>query len=221
IGMVYTGSFKSKEDKENIRVIETEEGISVAFLSYTYGTNGIPVPDGKEYLVNLIDREQIKEEVEQAEQVADVTILSYHFGNEYERMPSNEQRNLAQYAADLGVEVVIGHNPHVLQPIEWLEGEEGNPTLVAYSLGNFLSGQTNLYRRIGGILQFTVIKYPRQNNNITIEAPAFLPTFVDYDKEDDKMKNIQVMPFEDISEEQLPDADSHLVEIKEHMSQYI
>src|SRR5699024_2704603 len=87
IGMVYTGSFKSKEDKENIRVIETEEGISVAFLSYTYGTNGIPVPDGKEYLVNLIDREQIKEEVEQAEQVADVTILSYHFGNEYERMP--------------------------------------------------------------------------------------------------------------------------------------
>ncbi|MGN8647734.1 CapA family protein [Gracilibacillus sp. HCP3S3_G5_1] len=218
IGMHYTGSFKNEEDKQTIRVLETEEGISVAFLSYTYGTNGIPIPDGKDYLVNLIDLEQIEQEVTEAGELADVTIVSYHFGEEYQRLPNQEQKDLAQFAADLGADVVIGHHPHVLQPIEWVEGKNGKQTLVAYSLGNFLSGQYELDRRIGGILQFTIEK---DGTGIKVHSPSFLPTFVHFEMVNDKMTDIRVIPLKDVSDQQLPNVFDHLAEIKEHLSQNI
>lgn len=222
IGMKYTGSFKDKEDREKIRVIETDENISVAFLSYTYGTNGIPVPEGKDYLVNLIDEQRIKADVKKAEKLADVTVLSYHFGNEYERMPNGYQKELAQFASDLGVEVVIGHHPHVLQPIDWIEGKNGNQTLVAYSLGNFLSGQDKLYRRIGGIFQFKVEKkVDQKSESIRIHTPAFLPTFVQYEMNGGRMTNFAVLPFHEVTEEQLPDHQVKWDEIKAHMSQWV
>lgn len=123
IGMDYTGSFKSEEDKKRIRVINTDEGISIAFLSYTYGTNGMTIPPGKEYLVNLINRTQIKADVAKAQDMADAIIVSYHFGEEYQPLPNQQQKELVQYSADLGVDVIIGHHPHVLQPIEWWKGK--------------------------------------------------------------------------------------------------
>ncbi|KAB8137970.1 CapA family protein [Gracilibacillus oryzae] len=222
IGMEYTGSFKNKNDQERIRVIETEEQISVAFLSYTYGTNGIAVPEGKDYLVNLIDRNQIKKDIEIAQKKADVTVVSYHFGEEYERYPNQTQKQLAQFAADLGVDVVIGHHPHVLQPMEWVEGENGDRTLVAYSLGNFLSGQDKLYRRIGGIFQFAVEKEIHQGKEtIQVHSPSFLPTFVDYDLEDGRMTNFSIMPLSEVTDKQLPDSDEHFIEIDNHMKQWL
>ncbi|UOQ84262.1 CapA family protein [Gracilibacillus salinarum] len=218
IGMLYTGAFKSQADQDTIRVIETDEGISAAFLSYTYGTNGIPVPDGKKYLVNQINRSQIKSDVQEAEKLADITIVSYHFGQEYMREPNQEQKDLVQYAADLGTDVVIGHHPHVLQPIEWVVGEQGNQTLVAYSLGNFLSGQYELNRRIGGVFQFTVEK---QGDSVSVHTPAFLPTFVQFEMVDDTMTNVEVLPMKSVTDQQLSNAKGHLEEMKQHVSQNI
>ncbi len=221
IGMEYTGGFKNEEDQDTIRVIETEENIDVAFLSYTYGTNGIPIPEGKDYLVNLIDRDKIKQDVEKAEEVADLTVVSYHFGNEYERLPSEEQKDLAQFSANLGVEVVIGHHPHVLQPIEWLQSENGEETLVVYSLGNFLSGQDAFFRRIGGMLQFSVEKTVEgSEESIRVHSPAFLPTFVDINITDQGMRDFEVLPLKDAPADVLPEADRHYEEIKTHMSQW-
>ncbi|MCT1902447.1 CapA family protein [Oceanobacillus sp. FSL W8-0428] len=218
IGMPYTGSFKSEEDQSEIRVLKTDQDISVAFLSYTYGTNGISVPAGKPYLVNLIDREQIKKEVEKANELADVTIVSLHFGIEEERMPNQEQEDLAQYAADLGVDVVIGNHPHVLQPVEWLEGKEGNKTLVAYSLGNFLSGQYQFYNRIGGIFEFDLVK---EEDEVLVKTPRFLPTFVEFEEDGDTMTDVHVVPLEKASEEQIENPDAVLSEIKSHMTQWM
>ncbi|WP_152655738.1 CapA family protein [Oceanobacillus sp. CFH 90083] len=218
IGMPYTGSFKNAEDQAEIRVLETDQDISIAFLSYTYGTNGMPVPDGKPYLVNLLDRKQIQEEVEKANDLADITIVSLHFGQEEERMPNQEQKNLAQFAADLGVDVVIGHHPHVLQPIEWLEGKEGKQTLVAYSLGNFLSGQYQLYNRIGGIFEFDLVK---AGDEVLVQNPRFLPTFVEFEENGDAISNIQVVPLEQASEEQAGKPDEVLSEIQDHMGQWL
>ncbi|MFD1388835.1 CapA family protein [Oceanobacillus oncorhynchi subsp. oncorhynchi] len=220
IGMLYTGSFQSKKDQSEIRIVETEQNISVAFLSYTYGTNGMPIPEGKPYLVNLIQREQIKEEVEKANELADATIISLHFGEEEARMPNQKQKNLAQYAADLGVDVVIGHHPHVLQPIEWLEGKEGNQTLVAYSLGNFLSGQYQFYNRIGGILEFDLVK---EEDEVLVQNPRFQPTFVEFEEEEDgdTMKDIQVVPLEQASEEQIENLNDVYSEIQDHMTQWM
>ncbi|MFC4388142.1 CapA family protein [Gracilibacillus marinus] len=222
IDMPYTGSYKSPADREKVRVIETAEGIKVGFLSYTYGTNGIPVPSGKDYLVNLIDKEQIEEDVKVARESADVIILSYHFGNEYERLPNDNQQELAQFASDLGVEVVIGHHPHVVQPVEWLEGKNGQKTLVAYSLGNFLSGQEQLYQRIGGMLQFQVSKISYSDDTIIeVSNPSFLPTFVQYDVIKGKMANFQVLPFHQVTEEQLDNHQAHYEEIQQHVQQWM
>lgn len=218
IGMPYTGSFKDTEDQADIRVLKTEQDISIAFLSYTYGTNGMSVPDGHSYLVNLIDRNKIKDEVEKAKELADITIVSLHFGTEEERMPNQEQKDLAQYAADLGVDVVIGNHPHVLQPIEWLEGKEGNQTLVTYSLGNFLSGQYQFYNRIGGIFEFDLVKDAEE---VHVESPRFLPTFVEFEEDGDTMTDIRVVPLEQAREEQINDQDSVLSEMQAHMTQWM
>src|SRR5690625_6648183 len=96
--MLYTGAYKDEADRDQVRVYDTDEGISVAFLAYTYGTNGIPVPDGKDYLVNFIDQTLIEDDIAEAKKQADVTVLSLHFGEEYERMPNDEQKDLAQFA---------------------------------------------------------------------------------------------------------------------------
>lgn len=219
LDMTYVGAYKDFEDQNELRVIETDENISIALLAYTYGTNGIPVPDGKEYLVNLIDREKIAEEVSRAKELADVIILNLHFGNEYERLPNEEQKALAQFAADEGVHAVVGHHPHVLQPAEWLEGKEGNETLVIYSLGNFLSNQQELYQRIGGIFSFTVEKTTYGNNmDIQLHSPSLLPTYVKFDS---NWNDYRVVPMYGLTNNELPEAAAHYEEIKAHMSQWL
>jgi len=218
LDMLYVGAYKNEADQKKIRVMETEEEISVAFLAYTYGTNGIPVPKGKEYLVNMIDREQIAEDIERASEKANVTIMSLHFGNEYERMPNEEQKALVQFVADHGVDVVLGTHPHVLQPVEWVTGEDGNETLVAYSLGNFLSGQEGLYRQIGGILKFTIEKQTiLGKEKLSIHSPKFLPTFNASENE----RRYRVLPMMEVTDDELPNAEENYEEIKEHMSQWM
>lgn len=218
IGMMYTGSYKDEEDSKTVRIYETDEGMSVAFLAYTYGTNGITVPEGKDYLVNYIDREKIAKDIAEAEEKADVTILSLHQGNEYERLPSQEQKDLVQFAADKGADVVLGHHPHVLQPVEWVEGKDGNKTFVIYSLGNFLSGQVDLYQRIGGILKFTIKQtITREDETIEIIDPKFMPTYVN----DDKESNYVVIPMYQLTDDILENAGKHYKEIKDHMSQWM
>src|SRR5690554_4409338 len=156
-GTVYTGAYKSFEDQETIRTIE-RNNIVFSFLAYTYGTNGIPVPTGKEYLVNLIEEERMVEEIKKAKEISDVVVLSLHFGNEYELFPNARQKELAEMFTDAGANIILGHHPHVLQPMERVITENGNEAFVAYSLGNFISGQVGIEREIGGILQLEIIK---------------------------------------------------------------
>src|SRR5690606_17530936 len=168
---------------------------------------------------NLIDKDQIANEVEKAKEKADVIILSLHFGNEYERLPNESQKDLVQYAADLGVHAVIGHHPHVLQPLEWVTGEKGNCMLAAYSLGNFLSNQQKLYERTGGILTFSVKKFTAGDSiQIEVHSPEFLPTYVKFHP---SWSDYQVVPMFQLTDNDLPDAQNHYEEIKTHMSQWI
>ncbi|SDD08915.1 poly-gamma-glutamate synthesis protein (capsule biosynthesis protein) [Terribacillus halophilus] len=176
IGMAYTGAYRNKDDSEKL-TIEKTEGISVAFLSYTYGTNGIAIPDGKDYLVNLIDKQKIKEDIKKAKQEADAIIVSLHFGIEYEHDPNDEQKELAQYVADQGATAVLGCHPHVLQPVEWLTGKDGNKTLVIYSLGNFIAAQEETDRRIGAAFQFDIVK---DGKKATATSPKMLLTYLSF-----------------------------------------
>ncbi|WP_174615717.1 CapA family protein [Virgibacillus ihumii] len=218
IDMMYTGAYKNEADRNKLRVYHTDKDISVAFLAYTYGTNGIPVPDGKGYLVDLIDRGLMQADIQKAKKQADIVVLSLHFGDQYIRLPNDEQKALVQFAADQGVDVVIGHHPHVLQPVDWVKGADGNKTLVAYSLGNFLSGQDEFYRRIGGIFKFSVQKTIKgDKESIEITAPKFMPTFVKYDN----FTDFEVIPMYQLTDKELPNAKQHYKEIKQHMSQWM
>ncbi|SEA06027.1 poly-gamma-glutamate synthesis protein (capsule biosynthesis protein) [Thalassobacillus cyri] len=223
IDMTYTGAFKSQPDQNDLRVIRTSVGIDVAFLSYTYGTNGIPVPENKDYLVNLIDEQAIRSEVKQANQVADAVVVSMHFGEEYQRIPNDYQKKLAQLISDAGAHVILGHHPHVLQPIEMLQGKNGNETLVIYSLGNFLSAQEETYRRIGGILQVELEK-DRKDGSVSINQPAFIPTIVDYTPfaNHHAGTDFKVVPMHSsLQEEVIPEQKKVFEDIKHHMSQWL
>jgi len=217
IGMLYTGAYQSFEDQNNIRVIE-KDGIKVAFIAYTYGTNGIPVPEGKEYLVNLIDKQKMKEEIDRAEEMSDVIVLSLHFGNEYEKMPNESQLDLVQYVVDEGADIILGTHPHVLQPVSWVQGKEGNKAFVIYSLGNFLSGQDGLYKQIGGIVNIEIQKVINgDQEEVILKNPKFLPTYVHFQND----KDFKIIPMNQLTDDVLMNAQGLYEEIKAHMSQWV
>ncbi|GIN40963.1 MULTISPECIES: CapA family protein [Heyndrickxia] len=174
----YVGTFKDVNDHQKLRV-QSVNGIKIAVLAYTYGTNGIPVPDGKDYLVNLINKDTILSELQRARQVADLVILNLHWGIEYNRQPNEEQKMLAKLFTDGGADIILGHHPHVLQPVETLHTKDGRDAYVIYSLGNFLSGQMWDYKDIGGMIEFKVSKNILKNEKqIKIEDIQFHPTYV-------------------------------------------
>ena len=208
IGMPYTGSFLSAEDKANIRTLTANE-ISFSFLAYTYGTNGV-IPK-QPYHVNYIDLEQMRPEIEKAEQTTDLTVVSLHFGTEYETLPNESQTELAQTLSDLGVDIIIGHHPHVLQPPKMLEGADGNQTFVVYSLGNFLSGQQGDDRNTGGIIGIDVVKTTKDDvSTFELKNPMFYPTFTQKSSEG----HYEVVPLQSAKPELFSP-------VSEHMSQWL
>lgn len=210
LGIDYVGSYQSAADRDQIRVLE-REGIEFSFLAYTYGTNGIRVPADKPYLVNLIDREQIEKDVLAAKKGSDVVIVSMHFGLEYEHFPNNEQQELVHYLADLEVDVVLGHHPHVLQPPDKIIGEAGNEMYVIYSLGNFFSGQHDLETRLGGIFS---LDFVQEDGTIIMENPQMLLTHV-------QDHTWIVEPLEIVDEEILPNKSQVIEDTKAHMRLYL
>lgn len=137
------GSYTSQEDRDKPRIYE-KNGITYALLAYTYGTNGIPIPKGKEYLVNVYTKDMLIRDVKALRDKVDLLLVSMHWGIEYDFAPSKEQREFAALLASLGVDIVIGNHPHVIQPIEKI----GN-TLVIYSHGNLISAQKGINKRVG------------------------------------------------------------------------
>ncbi|MBW8349002.1 CapA family protein [Bacillus sp. IITD106] len=173
----YTGTFKSPEDKKKMRIM-TVKGIRIAVLAYATHFNGIPIPQGKEYLVSPLDPKQVAADIKEAKKNSDLIILALHWGDEYVRQPNQIQKEQAAQFMDAGADIILGHHPHVLQPMEWFNKPDGKKGLVVYSLGNFLSGQIRDYKDIGGMVEITVKKIVEGNDsNTTIEKAVLNPTF--------------------------------------------
>ncbi len=172
--ILFAGTARSPEEQSQIRVV-VRNGISIALLSYTYGTNGIPIPQGKEYLVNLIDEQQIAEDIAMIRDQVDFVIVSMHYGNEYHRTPSKQQIDISDKLVAYGADIVLGSHPHVLQPAVWKQ-REGNDAFVIYSLGNFVSAQRGDYKDNGVIVYLTLSK--DQDGKTSIDKAEFLPTYV-------------------------------------------
>lgn len=174
--MPYTGAYVSEEDQATIRIVDVQ-GVQIGVLAYTYGTNvyGKGHPDGKTYLVNVIEEERIVNDIHQAkEEGAEVVVLALHWGDEYKNEETEEQRRLATRFFEEGADMIFGHHPHVLQPYESIEGKP-----VFYSIGNFYSGMPWPGTNIGGIARVTITKKEVGGDvSISIDASHFFPTAV-------------------------------------------
>ena len=139
--------------------IYEKNGIRCAVFSYTASANGHALPENAPYVLHTLeDEQQVRADLQAGRAAADVSIVYVHWGTEYADEPDEEQRRWAAVFSDCGADVVIGTHPHVLQPCEWVTGQDGHRTLVFYSLGNFISAQTQEACRQGGLAYFTVSK---------------------------------------------------------------
>lgn len=168
--VIFAGAYDSQEDADTIRVIE-RNGIRFSLLSYTYGTNGYALPN--DYAVPLFDDDKITNDVKKAKEASDVVIVSAHWGTESQAPVTDTQKHYAQLFANLGVDLVIGTHPHVIQPMEWMTGTNGNKTLVAYSLGNFLSTMETVDTQLEGMLSLDFVK--TNDGKISIENVVWTP----------------------------------------------
>lgn len=138
--------------------------MKIAVLNYTYGTNGIPLPDDMPYAVDLLDVEQVAADIRRAEELADFTIVCPHWGTEYQLTPDASQEKWTKVFAENGADLVLGTHPHVIEPIEWVTNEESDhEILVYYSLGNFVNwtsgtGEGVANRMVGGMAEVTITK---------------------------------------------------------------
>ncbi|MCL2096165.1 MAG: CapA family protein [Oscillospiraceae bacterium] len=176
------GDYLNRDELYDIKIIE-RNGIKTAFLAYTYSTNGLALPAGSEVIIPYIDDGLIVSQIEKAKEISDAVIVSVHWGEEDSFNPTTNQKRLAQLMADHGVLAIIGHHPHVLQPVEWLEGIGGNKTLCVYSLGNLASGMIRPMNMVGGFISFDIVKRietGENQNRIIIENPVFTPTIYYY-----------------------------------------
>ncbi len=194
VKLSHTGTYRSKEEQDTI-ITKNVNGINIAFLSFTYGTNGIPVPTGKEYCINLIDEDLMLDQIEKAKALKpDLICVSMHWGDEYKLKQNKTQEKLADFLFNNGVDIIFGSHPHVLEPMEkrtiTLDDGTTKDGFLIYSLGNFMSGQVieNTMNTI--ILQLQITKHT--NNSITIDSINYVPIFM-YDKGAGQEKRYKIL----------------------------
>lgn len=165
------GTYLSDDDKfkDNIKI---KNDISYSLLSYTTNTNGLKVPSGKEYLLDTFDYDKASSDIERIRDKVDLLIVSMHWGEEYTNTPTSNQKEIAQFLSSLGVDIIIGHHPHVIQPIEYLDG-----TLVFYSLGNFISAQIGV-DRLTGLMASIKVNKTENDGLVTINFSDLEATFL-------------------------------------------
>ena len=176
----HCGTYRTQEDRDSV-LIKDVKGVKVAILSYTYGTNGIPVPYDKDFCVNLIDRDLIKQDIENAKsQNADVIISCMHWGIEYQTTQNHDQEDLANFLFQNGVDIILGNHPHVLQPMEKrsiaLEDGTVKDCFVIYALGNFICDQNSENTRNSIILNLDITK--NKNGKISIDKVDYVPIYM-------------------------------------------
>ncbi len=202
-GLLHTGTARSPEERDRILMIEKND-IKIAILAYTYGTNGMESVVDQEklsYMVNYLnDISKIEEDVQRAkDEGAEFIITCTHWGDEYVRNPNQSQKDFADKLFAMGVDVIFGSHPHVIQPTEKKtitthDGQE-KEVFVIYSLGNIVSNQRDRYRDSGLILNLEILKdYDKET--IGIGHIDYIPTWVYRYTENNKL-HYRILPVKD------------------------
>lgn len=178
--MHYIGLYQSQEERDQIQVVE-KDGLRIAFLAYNQMLNY--TEDYPSYCINDFDEEKMKNDVENAKEISDIVIVSCHWGIENDLEPQPFQKKNAKFLADLGVDIVLGTHTHTLQPVEWIEGQDGHQTLVAYSLGNFISGMLEEDSQLGGML---TCDFKKDGSGWSIQNVTLVPLMNHYETTNQK-----------------------------------
>ena len=177
--VTYIGINGTEEEYNTIKYKDVN-GIKFALLNYTYGTNGISLPEDKPWCVNMLEEDKVVSDIKEARENADVVIFFPHWGTENSHEVNEEQKHYVELCSQLGVDIVIGGHPHVLQPVEWVTNEEtGKKMIVYYSLGNFISHQINLNQMCGGMAEIAV---ERIDGEIQITSAKLAPVIDFYER---------------------------------------
>lgn len=172
-----TGTFLDSTDyyKNHLLILE-KNGLRITLLNYTYGTNGLPIPSPT--IVNLIDTNVIKKDIDEAKKYnPDEIIVYFHWGNEYERLQNKSQTQIAEVCIRNGARIVIGSHPHVVQPMHYIQNPYQPLThaVIIYSLGNFISNQRKLHRDGGAVIY---IRLKKIGHIVEIDKIGYLLTWV-------------------------------------------
>jgi len=210
-----TGTYLSQDDRDSIRIFQINT-IKIAILPYSENTNGNPIPKGKDFVINLIDEELIREDINKArEKNVDVVVVHLHYGPEYNREPSDYQKDIVQKIIEMGADIIIGGHPHVIQPTEFFKTNNTKleSGFVAYSMGNFISNQRWRYSDAGLILNIQIEKNIF-TDSVYINNVSYIPTWV-YKGETKRGREYIILPsqidYEDSIYNYLSDYDKKLM----------
>ncbi len=196
---VVYGAYKNKEDMDNIRTAEVN-GITFAFLGYMEHTNGLSLPEDAECEITYLkETELIKAQIEKANEIADVVIVSPHFGKETTNKLTEKQINMAKLLVEWGADIIIGTQPHTAQTIKLMTREDGSQALVYYCLGNFVSAQ-QYYLTMVGILGGVTVNKNMSTNEIFFTDIKAIPIITQYG---DNYSNIHIIPYVNYTEADL------------------
>lgn len=198
--LMHTGASRTPEERESLLIID-KNGIKVAVLAYTYGTNGMEAAVNKDRLqymvIYLHETERILNDVKRARELgAEIVIACLHWGAEYQREPNSYQEEMAEKLIRAGVDIILGSHPHVLQPIVKKtvtgEGSEQREGLVVFSMGNFVSNQRKRFRDSGMIVNVTIVK-DYDLGEVYIDEVTYVPTWVHRYSADGKL-HYKILP---------------------------
>ena len=176
LGIAHIGTYPDQQERDQrIPYIVNVKGMNIAFLDYTYGTNGIPIQGN--VIVDFIDQQQIEKDIATArERGAHAICVNLHWGIEYQLKPVASQRTLADWLVTQGVDLIIGGHPHVVEPMEVRYSKEYDKNvLLVYSMGNFISNQSDIDTRGGAMVK---VSLRMQNGHAVIVDPRYKLFFV-------------------------------------------
>lgn len=209
-GVVSSGQWSSDEERnQSITTIHEVNNIKYAFISYTIWTNGLNTPTGKEYLNNVYSEEKAKADIGAVRDKVDFVIVAMHWGTEYSFKVDAKQEEIANYLSSLGVDLIIGAHPHVIQTVEYINNKK---TFVVYSLGNFISDQNDIDNFTGLAFEVTLKKHVDVDDRVTnsvVEPKAEL-VYTTTTKVRGVNHNFKVVPYPNLTDN----------ELKNHLSYY-
>ena len=201
--VLVAGSYGSQSDRDKVQIFE-KNGITYTMLSYTTDTNGLRIPNGETYLLNVYNENTVKKDIEKVRNKVDLLIVAMHWGQEYTNTPVKEQRDIANYLASLGVDIIIGCHPHVIEPMTFIDN-----TLVIYSLGNFISSQNTVNQRTGLMASVKIKKIYKEGKTYISLEDATARLVYTYYKNTVPRVNYMIYPYEQLNNDILSNYKTH------------